>query len=166
MKRRTLGIAGMFGLGLLSSIGISSGVALADQLVDALSDRHKVPSLSELETIAGGHDALISRLIELRTDQTTPLVGMRSAKLLLENFQGEEAIGSAFEEDLRRDDRKGIANAIALNLDKVPSSVGRQRLAKAVLEKASHDEKYAKMARTLTTSQDEGVRELAKQTLK
>lgn len=165
MKRQVLVTAGFLLTVSLSSVCAVSD-ASADALIDALSDRHSVPSFSELEKIAGGHDALISKLIELRGDQTTPMIGMRSAKILLENFQGEEAIATAFEEDLQRDDRKGIAEAISMNLDKVPSAAARQRLARGILDKASHDEKFAKYAKNLASSKDETVRALAKQELK
>ena len=140
--------------------------ARADALVDALShDRHGVPSFSELATIAGGRDALIARLIELRGDNTVPMLGMRSTKLLLENFNGEPAIAAAFEEDLGRPDRKGIAQAIALNLDRVPNPAARMKLAQGVLQKAKADTEYATYAKSLIASKDQAVSSLAKTNL-
>ena len=158
-------IAVIPGFAAFPGFAVQKAYASSDALTVALSDRHKIPSFAELEQIAGGHDQLIDRLLELRGDQVTPQVGIRSARILLEHFQGEENIAAAFEEDLSRDDRKGIAQVIALNLDRVPSSEARVRLAQGILEKAKSDSNYAVFAKSLIASHDTSVRELAKQSL-
>jgi hypothetical protein len=90
---------------------------------------------------------------------------MRAARLLIENFHGEDEIARALEEDLSRDDREGIARSIALNLDKVPDAAARRRLAEGVIAKAKKSSEYASYAKNLKSSKDESVSRLAKQEL-
>ncbi len=162
-KSRILAVS--FSLVSLICSHFAASAHASDALVEALSDRHHVPSFEELVQLVGGRDQLIDRLVELRGNTTVPQVGMRSARLLLENYNGESEIESALSEDLERADRKGIAQMIALNLDKVPSSVARVRLAENVLQKAQGDSDYAPFAKSLSVSKDEAVRKLARQIL-
>ena len=139
--------------------------AETDPVLFALSVRHMTATPSELETAAGGKDALISRLLELRSQEKPPFVGVRAEKLLL-GYADEQAVENALTADLQSAERKGLARLVTIHLQSVPSEAVRGRLAKQALDRAGRETDFAPYARVLLESPDSEVKKLARERLK
>ncbi len=135
-----------------------------DAVKTTLMTRHLSTTRDQLETMAGGQDALVKQLLELRHEEHVPFVGMRAEKLLLQ-YADRPEVRLALEEDLRAPRYKGLAKAIAIHVDTVPDSAAREGMAKLVIERAKQDPSYMPYARMLRESSDENVRELAREAL-
>lgn len=155
-----------------ATVLLSSGVArqtahaqgLEDPVVFALSARHFSATAEELEQTAGGEAALVRKLLELRTKEQPPFVGIRAEKLLLSYADRPEVV-AALEEDLTAPGLLGLARTVTVHLDQVADSGARQRLARAALQRARSDADFARYARTLLRSEDPEVSRLAREAL-
>ena len=136
----------------------------ADELDAAMNGRHFAASREQLESYAGGADALVQRLLKLRTNEEPPFVGLRAEKLLLQYVQ-LEAVVVALEEDLANPKYKGLAQMIALHLDQVSGPEVRLRLARGVIKRAKAESDFRNFAKTLTASADPAVGQLAREGL-
>ncbi len=147
---------------------VSAGVASAtdsDSIKKALSSRHMDVTRAQLEQMAGGKDALVTELLTLRRDTTTPFVGVRSVKLLLP-YSSEARVQSALNEDLGSTEYKGLAEAIALNLvSSTESGESRNVLARVALERAKTDKSFAPFVEPIKSSQDPEMKRIVSDVL-
>ncbi|HQH27300.1 MAG TPA: hypothetical protein PLP17_07890 [Oligoflexia bacterium] len=150
---------------VLSGPGVCYAGDLDDPLMLALAAREVRVSVQELETMAGGSDALVKRLLELRTQEKPPFVGIRAEKLLLLNYSDRAEVASALASDVGSPQYAGLARLVAANIDQVPNESARRMLAKQVLARAKTDSAFAPYAKNLAQSADGEVAALAKQTL-
>lgn len=139
----------------------SSALAASDPVVSALSLRHMTATTEQLESTAGGADALVSRLLELRTDETTPFVGVRAEKFLLQ-YADRPEVAAALETDVKSPTMLGLARVVAMNVDKIPSPKVRQSLAQAIVERGKQESGFKPYAQALTSSSDAEVSALAR----
>lgn len=150
----------------IASLLVGSGLvssAQADQIEQQLSHRHFVASQESLSKLAGGDDALVARLLELRHSET-PFVAVRAEKVLL-SYADREDVQVAIESDLQSAQMRGLAQVIAVHIDSVPSPEARMRIAQAALARAERDQSYRVYAKVLIDCSDEQVRKLARSTL-
>ena len=136
--------------------------AAEDAVYLALSARHENYTRAQLESSVGGADALVARLLELRHDESLPHVSIRAEKLLLE-YADRENVQAALEEDVRSTSKKGLARTVALNVDRISDTAGRERLARAMVDRARKEADFLPYARQLSESKDATVRKLAKE---
>lgn len=136
--------------------------ARADEVVDALSGYHETKTAAQLEQLAGGREALITKLLEIRHQETPPFVGVRAAKLLL-GYADDPRVADALAADMGS--YLGLAKVITTNVDSVNHAPARERLAKLALERASRESKFVPYAKSLTQSKDAAVSKLAKEQL-
>lgn len=156
----------VFGLVILAILCLNSTLeAETDAVLLALSAKDFTSSRAQLEQISGSEDALVKKLLELRTTEKPPYVGIRAEKLLL-TYAHREDVASALESDLQSQQYKGLARIIAINVDKVQDSAARKRLARTLINQGSVDQEFARYSRTLTESSDAEVSKMAKEMLK
>lgn len=131
-----------------------------DPVLFALSARHFEMSTAQLEQLAGGEEALVAKLLAVRTQEKPPFAGIRAEKILLE-YAHREDVQAALEEDVQSTQYQGLARTIAVNIDSVTDSTARHRLARGVSERAQRDATFKTYAKSLASSKDEAVRKLA-----
>lgn len=163
VKNRFIAFIALAVFALPSTVKVAK--AETDPVIFALSVRHMTATPSELEAAAGGKDALIARLLELRTQEKPPFVGVRAEKLLL-GYANEQAVENALTADLQSAERKGLARLVTIHLQSVPSDAVRGRLAKQALDRVGRETDFAPYARVLLESPDSEVKKLARETLK
>lgn len=156
MKSTTSRIALILGLTLLP---LTAFAGTTEDVSKALSGYHFSGDLASLEKIAGGKENLINALLELRTTDAIPFVAIRAERLLV-SYADEERVHNALSADLGSE-HKGLARTVVLHLDKAPSTA-RESLARKAVERASHEEDFKPFARSLASSSDAKVRELAR----
>lgn len=119
-------------------------------------------TVQQLEEAAGGEDALVKRLLELRQEEKTPFVGIRAEKLLL-GYAGRSDVRAALESDLKSDQLLGLARIVAVNVDKIEDAETRASLARIAIERGEQDESFRSYAKTLTASADTTVSTMARE---
>ena len=129
-----------------------------------LSARHIHPKITELEEIAGGEEALVAGLLQLRTDKKRPFLALRAEKYLL-RYATREDVEKALEEDLSPGANPRLAQVIAVHIDSIESQETRRKIALLILERAKADVQFQKYAQVLYGSKDVAVRSLAKEAL-
>lgn len=139
----------------------SSAIAASDPVVTALSVRHMTATTEQLEGLAGGADALVAKLLELRSDENTPFVGIRAEKYLLQ-YADRPEVAAALDQDVKSDTMVGLARVIAMNVDKIPSAKARQSLAQSVIDRGKQQTEFKPYAQALTSSSDPEVSALAR----
>ncbi|MFN8389151.1 MAG: hypothetical protein U0136_02535 [Bdellovibrionota bacterium] len=147
-----------------ASLAIQPVSAHADEIESALSGRHFASTSEQLEKIAGNRDALVKRLLELRTQDEPPFVGLRAEKLLL-SYVDEDAVLSALESDLSNPKFAGLAQMIAIHVDQVGQPEARLRLARGILARAKSDSTFRTYADSLKSSSDPAVSRVAREVL-
>lgn len=140
----------------------SLGRAADDALLQALSSRHFKSSTADLEKAAGSQDALVQRLLELRTQETPPFAGIRAEKILL-NYADRSDVQAALQSDIESTRFPGLARIIAANIDAVSHTDTRRKLAELAIARSSRETDFAPLARNLRNSTDSNVSTLAKQ---
>jgi len=137
------------------------------KLRDALAVRHNVYSKERLVGIAGSEAALIASLIELKAegDSSLPHVPYRAAKILL-GYTSYAVVKDDIEKDLSSPNRRGLAQIVAINIDKVSDLSFRRHIARMALTEAQGDENFMPFAKTLVESSDSEVREIGKEALR
>ena len=156
----------VFSLVLMCGLGRSVAEAqdASDPVYLALSSRHLTHSKDSLESLAGSKEQLIKKLLELRTVEKPPFVGVRAEKFLL--FYAEDAaVAEALESDLNSAELAGLARVLTINNDLLPNSALRTRFARLSVERAKRDPKFASVARALVDSTDSAVSKLARESL-
>lgn len=133
-----------------------------DAVLWALSARHMNTSVEELEQLAGGPDAFVARLLELRTKETPPQVGIRAEKILL-RYSAREDVQRALEDDVQSPQYKGLARVIAVNIDDVVDTSVRRRLAGHALKRGAEDSSFSPYSRSLLNSKDDGISRMARE---
>ncbi len=134
----------------------------SEKLSQVLGARHVTVSRAKLEQMAGGADACVDALLKLRTDETSPFVGVRAEKFLF-NYIDREEVVKALEEDIQSENRAGLARLIAIHLDKVKNAAVRKRLAELAIERGQKNLDFKPYAKVLLESGDTEVKRLAKQ---
>lgn len=149
-------------LGLVSLGAIPAFAQLEDPIFRALAGYHQTASVEELEQLAGGTDALVSRLLELRQLEKPPFVGIRATKILL-GFSSRPDVQEALEADMGDESRLGVARILVTHIDSVPDQGFRRRLAERALLRVRNDPEFGRYAKTtLLGSADGQVSRLAK----
>ena len=134
--------------------------ASKESIRTALSAFEVSQSLTQLESIAGGKDALVAILLSLRNDEETRFVSTRSEQLLLSYADRPEVL-SALKSDLDDSTAPGHAIAIVTHIDSVPSVAPRRELAKSGLARATRDASFHPYARMLTMNDDVEIKKSA-----
>lgn len=132
-----------------------------DEVWQALSSRHRPGSVEELKQLAGGEEALVQRLLELRNDNTVPYVAVRAEKYLL-LYAERQNVRTALLKDMADPARAGLARAIVLNIDSVKDDAARLALARAGLERVEKDPSFEAFAKELSESKDQRLRTLTR----
>ena len=134
-----------------------------DPLLIALSSRESAVSVAKLEEIAGGADALVSRLLVLRHQETPPFAGTRAEKILLLSYASRPEVSAALSEDVNSESYVGLARVVAANIQDVPDKASRYTLAKELIRRGKNDTSFSMYIKHLTTSGDPEMRKLATQ---
>lgn len=155
--------AGIFACVSSVSVGsiLVSDVWAQSSLAEALTARHFNMTTAELEAKYGGEDMLVAELLKLRTQESPPFVGVRSAKLLM-SYAGREDVAKAMYEDIQNDDTVGLAQLYAINIDKVSNENTRRRLARALVDRSKGNARVATAVESMQSSRDAEVSRLAK----
>lgn len=134
-------------------LGVESSYAqaLTDKVAVLLGDRHKAPDIAALESVAGGRDALMTRLKQLRLS-VNPQLSYVSESLLIEHYSDDPAVLAALVADVEHPDRGGHAKLIAQKLSersevRIQREGARSELLGALLRRADHDAKVAGVLR-------------------
>lgn len=135
------------------------------KVLSALSQRHFSVTAEDLERTAGGRDALISDLLQLRTYSGLPYVGPRAAKLLLE-YADQPQVQEAIQADFKAPDRTGLARVYAVQVDKIRSSEARASVARMATTRAADDADFVPYAKSLLYSSDDEVKRVAREVLR
>ena len=141
------------------SCAVTASAEAPDPIRTALSARHLPYPRSELERIAGGKDAFIIRLLQLRLETRPPYMPLRAEKMLLAYGDRDDVL-SALEEDLRDSERRGLAQLIALHIDQLPLETSRIRIGREIIERSRRDESYLPFAKMLSESKDPVLRHM------
>lgn len=153
---------GMLLIGCGSIIFLPQTSSAADPLVTVLTSRHiENVTPKSLEKIAGGEDPLVSRLLELRHDDSVPGLSVRATKFLVA-YSDRADVQAALESDIGDLRKHSTANVLALGLDDVRDSGARVRFAKSLLVRADRDKNFRTYARQLGKSSDPAVKSLAR----
>ncbi|MCB0323740.1 MAG: hypothetical protein KDD69_09215 [Bdellovibrionales bacterium] len=140
-------------------------VADEADVLQVLSQRDTPAEMSQpeiLESLAGGQDALVRILLDYRTKETPPFVGIRAQKLLL-GYANREDVADALAGDVTSEEYFGLARIVSLHLDQVPSEATRSRLGRAIIERAKKEARFERYARGLLQSQDPAVSRMARE---
>lgn len=154
----------------LSLMSVTFGAQLAgaqdmdDPVILALSSRHMTVSINQLEEMAGGEDALVAKLLELRTQESPPFAGIRSEQILL-RYAHRDDVKAALESDIQSTQYKGLARTITVHIDKIEDQDARRNLARLALGRAAREADFAPYARNLRNSSDQEVSRLARESL-
>lgn len=135
-----------------------------DSVENALSHRcstHGAPSLESLEELAGGEDALVSLLLEYRTQEQPPFVGIRAQKILL-HYADRPEVEEALASDVDSEKYLGLARVVGVNIDAVPNQEARRKLAARIVARGKRDQDFSAFAKKLSESSDEEVSRLAR----
>ena len=151
---------------LTVTLFVGSAIAGETEVIRTLSARDTIQpvGLSELEEQAGSKEELIEILLKYRRLETPPFVGIRSERLLL-NYAENEKVMEALESDVNDAKYFGLARTVGTNIDSVPNSNARSRLASAVLKRAQSEKRFNMFGRMLLESQDSEVKRLAKEAM-
>lgn len=122
-----------------------------------LSDRHQIPTLSELEKIYGSTDALVQDLLELRLVDFPPFVSLRAENLLLQYSDRNDVI-SSLEEDLDHEGRIGLARVIIRGLDQVKDNQAKARFASKAAKLVNTNDKLKSLKGSMENSSDAVVK--------
>lgn len=133
-----------------------------DPVVAALSGRHMNISIEQLEELAGGEDALVETLLQIRTNEQPPFAGIRAEKILL-HYAHRSDVQEALEADIKSTQYKGLARTVTVHLDKVSDASARRKLAQKAITRAENDDEFKPYAKQLLKSKDAQVQSLAKQ---
>lgn len=147
---------------LFAAVGTAS--AAPEDVIAVLSQRDEyrgTASLQQLEELAGGEDELVALLLEYRTKETPPFVGIRSEKTLL-NYAHRDDVRDALANDITSPAHTGLARVIGMHIDSVSDTTARRLFAERVLSRAANDPDFARYGRMLLESTDSNVRSLAK----
>ncbi len=148
----------------LAFANLSSAQTLDDPVTLALGSRHMTASVDDLLEMAGGEDALVEKLLALRTQESPPFVGIRAEKTLLQ-FAGRPDVQAALEQDVESSQYLGLARTVAVHIDTVPDANARQALARKVIQRGSRESGFSAYARNLKQSSDPEVSRLAREAL-
>lgn len=122
---------------------------------------YEVPyKLSDLERMAGGKDALVAILLELRNDDETRFVSTRSEEVLL-RYSDREDVLTALKTDLANPLTPGHAIAIVTHIDMVPALDKRRELAKIGAQRAAGEESFHPYVRLLSMNADSQIQKSA-----
>jgi hypothetical protein len=135
------------------------------EVVDALTVRgnsHGLPSAEELETLAGGEDALVEILLSYRTRETPPFVGIRSQKYLL-NYSDRSDVQDALAADISSEEHMGLARIVGVHFDQIQNETARGRFARLIIERGKREESFGRYARNLRQSSDSEVSRMARE---
>ena len=135
------------------------------KILSVLSQRHMTTTPQDLETLAGGREAVISELLALRTYAGLPFVGPRAAKFLLE-YADDTTVQQAMQEDFKGQDHLGLARVYSVHVDKIKQPEARLAVARMATKKASEDSEFVPYAKGLLYSSDGEVKKLAREVLK
>ena len=145
--------------------GLAQSSQSAEESVKAeLAGRHFSEQRENLEQLAGGREELVAILLTLRTSEDPPFVGIRAEKLLL-HYADDPRVAEALADDVSSVERTGLARAVALHLDRVPTSRVRQKLATEVVSRAGKERAFLPYANSLKKSEDPEVKRIADQGL-
>ncbi len=150
---------------LFSSSAFAEDHGEMDSLLNALSHRcstHGAPSLASLEKIAGSEDALIEFLLEYRTKEQPPFVGIRAQKLLL-SYADRSDVAEALASDIDSAEYLGLARVIGANIDAVNDESARRLLASRIIARGKRDSSFTPYAKSLIGSNNAEVSSLARQ---
>ncbi len=136
-----------------------------DSVMNALSHRcstHGTPSVESLEQLAGGEDELVALLLEYRTKEQPPFVGIRAQKILL-HYAGRSDVAEALSSDVESTTYLGLARVVGVNIDSVEDSSVRRELAARLIARGKREKDFASYAKSLSQSNDAEVSRLARQ---
>ena len=139
----------------------AEGDTPTDRVLKALSGFHVGATPDGLEQLAGGREALIAALLELRTNNQVPFVGIRAEKMLL-SYAGRSDVDQALSADVNSTTNQGLARTVAMHLDRAPSAELRTSLSEQIVNRANREPGFAPFARALTQSSDPSVRAVAR----
>lgn len=149
-------------LTLFSSIVVAEDSAIT--LEESLSSHHPVSDIPILIEIAGSESNLIKELIDLRSRQKPPALGINATKVLLK-FTDNIDVQDALLSDVRSKDRMGLTSIILANIDSVEDSSFRKSLAVTAID-SSKDFNPAFKSRVkslINSSSDSSLKSLIKE---
>ncbi len=149
---------------VLLATAAAASAAPRSRVYTALSVRHIITPPEKLVRLAGSEDKLVSELLKLRHDDSQPFIATRSEKLLL-GFASREEVSAALEADMRNPEMRGLAGIIATYIDSVPAPEIRRNLALLAIERSKRDKSFLPYARSLKSSSDKAVAEMARKAL-
>lgn len=164
MKSSVICIGYFTAMMLVVGVGSASAVS-QDPVFIRLSARHFNDSVASLEQAAGGHDQLVSRLLELRHSESQPQVAVRAEKLLLEMANeegGSGPISSALAADVSNPNYAGLARMIVVHLDSLDSEEQKADLAAKAVSAHRSNDKMRPYLKLLSNSPTARVRAAAK----
>lgn len=135
-----------------------------DQVTLLLSARHLNASPAQLEKMAGGPDALVKKLLGARLKESTPFLGVRAAKMLLQYTHYPEVL-TAIGEDIAAANREGLARVYAVHIDEVREPEARKEIARRLIDRAGSQPAFRPFARIMQESRDPEVAKLVKENL-
>jgi hypothetical protein len=118
-------------------------------------------SREQLEEIAGGKDALVAALLELRTDDSTPFVAVRAEKILI-GYADRDDVAQALTSDINSTQYAGLARTVSIHVNDAPTSTARVALGRQLLERAGKDSSFLPYARALEDSTEPELRNAAR----
>ena len=130
-----------------------------------LSVRHESYSRDNLVKVAGSEAALIASLLKLRTQEGLPYVPYRAVKLLL-GYSQYAVVKEAIESDFKSPERRGVAQVVAVHIDKMNDPATRRYIAKMALDEAETDQTFLPYAKALVDSSDAEIRKIARESLR
>ncbi|MFN8391464.1 MAG: hypothetical protein U0136_14345 [Bdellovibrionota bacterium] len=159
LSSRFVGVAVALGIGLAPhSASASDAVAAVSA---AIGGYHPSVTNEQLEQLAGGRESLVQALLEIRNDQTTPFVGVRAERLLLD-YADRSDVQAALSADVDSPSSAGLARTVAIHLGRAPSADSQAALARKIVDRANREAEFVPFARTLKDSPEPRVQSVAR----
>ncbi len=149
---------------LLSLMFIPSLAVAEDvntKVANALAGYHFGSSNAALEALAGGRDELIDSLLQLRTDDSRPFVGIRAERVLV-TYADEPRVTQALLDDLGSDQRKGLARTVAIHLENAPNATARAQLGTQAVNRARRENAFRPYVEGMKSSSDSELKRIAR----
>lgn len=143
---------------LFLSLFLASACAQrSSDLQASLSDRHKVPTINDLEKMYGSTEDLVKDLLLLRLVEFPPFVSLRAEALLLQYSDRKDVI-SSLEEDLDHNNRLGLARVIIRGLDQIKDTKAKVRFAEKAAELVNTNDRLRSLREGMENSSDPVVK--------